>query len=75
MAKAAKFSVVSSDVLRLLKRIKNHTPADGCMVCRHKDREHGAERCYSCEGEGRTCLEFVSTEQALELLEAALKEI
>ena len=27
-------------VLQLVKRLKNRTPADGCVVCRHKDREH-----------------------------------
>jgi hypothetical protein len=27
-------------VLRLVKRFKNRTPADGCVVCHHKDREH-----------------------------------
>lgn len=37
----------------LLHRIKLRTPADGCVVCRHKDREHlptcMAESCY-CQG-------------------------
>jgi hypothetical protein len=42
-ARQALVSVRSADlrsVLALLKRIKNRVPADGCVVCHHKDREH-----------------------------------
>ncbi len=49
-------------VLQLVKRVKNRTPADSCVVCRHKDREHYATGCYGAdlsEGSCCTCVEFV----------------
>lgn len=50
-------------LLRLVMRVKHRTPADSCVVCNHKDRSHGGDSgCYSCEAEGRVCLDYIGVE-------------
>lgn len=43
VGKTAVVGVLPADlraVLQLVRRFKVRTPADGCVVCHHKDREH-----------------------------------
>ena len=53
-------------VLQLVKRLKNRTPADSCVVCRHKDREHYSTGCHAhnldTDGARCGCDEFVSVD-------------
>lgn len=50
-------------LLRLVMRMKHDTPADCCVVCRHKDRQHGGDMgCFDCESHGRVCLGYIGIE-------------
>jgi NTP pyrophosphatase (non-canonical NTP hydrolase) len=62
------------EALRLLKSVKLQTPADGCVICRHKDREHNASFCDTCAVEGTfpVCGSFVPVADVDRALAAAL---
>lgn len=65
---------MSKPALQLLKSINLHTPADGCVICRHKDREHRGS-CDTCPEFGRICLEFVSAETARQIIFDAIVSV